>query len=805
MHRGVCPPLEARDASGETLADRKASLIDNSPYRTAYKGKSTFDALNRPVEITLPADEDAGAGAEYGKTITPRFNRAGALQSVQMSGSDTPSVEHIAYNAKGQRILAALGNGVMTRYAYDPNVFRLSRMRSEKYAPSSTPLAGYTLPTDGTGKKYQDIVYAYDAVGNILSTDERISGIGVGGADTMLRHFAYDALYRLLSATGRESDIQKATPWQDSLAAKSAAGYNDSPQNTRPYTETYTYDELGGLAQLTHNYGPTSQWVRNYMTEVGSNRMTGLAVGANTYTYAYDSGGNLTQENTERHFEWDFAGHMRAFRNQVLGSAATIFAHYGYDGGGQRVQKVVTKGQKTTRTVYIDGIFEHQQVIENDAVTVENQTLHLMDDTRRVATYRAGPELDGVPRPATRYHLGDHLQSSSVVLGQVAVNGALFINREEYRPYGETAFGSFKYKRYRFTGKEKDEESGLHYHGARYYAPWAARWTAPDPMGMVDGPNLYGYVRGNPVRLVDPNGTEGKEKNASAPQTNDVSASGKHEQAGLASPYADSETGEINVPFETLNRWGAAPIFEEGKNDGKIVGWQYEESGSTHYFSGEGKLLLSRGSDGHVEPSLIQADDLLIGGAAVKATGKLASKLVFSRLGQEAAKEGGEQVAKKALTQLGKEGAEQTLKGMDSVLHSGPLLRKFLNGIGAKTTTTVSKTSAGKDRVLLGVYGGDGIIMKGGLEATGIPNAGLQVLNNLVKKFGGRTLENVPPRFELMAKEIKSADEIIFNIAESGLSKFSGKSLSFTYQELRLIISNPEILRKTTFIFGKNL
>src|SRR5690554_7781436 len=114
---------------------------------------------------------------------------------------------------------------------------------------------------------------------------------------------------------------------------------------------------------------------------------------------------------------------------------------------------------------------------------------------------------------------------------------------------------------------------------------------------------------------------------------------------------------------------------------------------------------------------------------------------------------------------------------MDSVLHSGPLLRKFLNGIGAKTTTTVSKTSAGKDRVLLGVYGGDGIIMKGGLEATGIPNAGLQVLNNLVKKFGGRTLENVPPRFELMAKEIKFADEIVFNIAESGLSKFSEKSL----------------------------
>ncbi|AWV90017.1 hypothetical protein [Bradymonas sediminis] len=71
-----------------------------------------------------------------------------------MSGTDTPSVEHIAYNAKGQRILAALGNGVMTRYAYDPNIFRLSRLRSERYASSSTPETGYTLPLDGSGKKY---------------------------------------------------------------------------------------------------------------------------------------------------------------------------------------------------------------------------------------------------------------------------------------------------------------------------------------------------------------------------------------------------------------------------------------------------------------------------------------------------------------------------------------------------------------------------------------------------------------------------------------------------------------------------
>ena len=85
--------------------------------------------------------------------------------------------------------------------------------------------------------------------------------------------------------------------------------------------------------------------------------------------------------------------------------------------------------------------------------------------------------------------------------------GAL-VNREEYTPYGETSFGSFARKRYRFTGKERDEESGLSYHGARYYTPWLGRWTAADPAGMVDGLNLYRYSKNAPLNWADPSGLD---------------------------------------------------------------------------------------------------------------------------------------------------------------------------------------------------------------------------------------------------------------------------------------------------------
>ena len=60
---------------------------------------------------------------------------------------------------------------------------------------------------------------------------------------------------------------------------------------------------------------------------------------------------------------------------------------------------------------------------------------------------------------------------------------------EEYHPFGTTAWWAgdsetVSRKRYRYTGKERDEETGLYYHGARYYAPWLGRWTAADPIGL---------------------------------------------------------------------------------------------------------------------------------------------------------------------------------------------------------------------------------------------------------------------------------------------------------------------------------
>ena len=64
-------------------------------------------------------------------------------------------------------------------------------------------------------------------------------------------------------------------------------------------------------------------------------------------------------------------------------------------------------------------------------------------------------------------------------------------------------------KRYRYTGKERDEESGLYYFGARYYSSATGIFISTDPL-LEKYPNIspYAYCMDNPVKFIDPDGRE---------------------------------------------------------------------------------------------------------------------------------------------------------------------------------------------------------------------------------------------------------------------------------------------------------
>ena len=216
-------------------------------------------------------------------------------------------------------------------------------------------------------------------------------------------------------------------------------------------------------------------WAQEWLTHLDptngraaatSNRLTHAGdQTSTTQTHFFDANGNLVRENTERHFAWDAMDRMMAFANRTSGGNATVEACYLYDSAGQRAKKLVRKGPSVEVTVYIDGLFEHRI-----AGAPENNTLHVMDDKSRIALIRVGAALQGDTGPDVQYHLGDHLGSSNIVVGGSDSKATAFVNREEFFPYGETSLGSFGLKRFRFTGKERDEESSFNYHGMRYYA-----------------------------------------------------------------------------------------------------------------------------------------------------------------------------------------------------------------------------------------------------------------------------------------------------------------------------------------------
>jgi RHS repeat-associated protein len=452
---------------------------------TAYQTSQTFDALNRVKSVRYPLDVE---GAR--KDLRLHYNRAGALERVELGG--VTYVGHIAYNARGQRTLIVYGNGVMTRYAYDPQTFLLARLRTEHYL---SPARFNYRPV---GTALQDITYTNDLAGNITLIRDRTPESGVPGSsegtDALTRAFTYDPLYRLLSATGRECDFLSPTPWDERPRCADLT-------RTRAYTQRYQYDSTGNMTRLQHQADGGS-FTREFALAPGGNRLATMAVGATLYQYDYDLNGNLLNETTSRHFEWDHSDRMRTYRTQAGGAEPSVYAHYLYDSAGRRVMKIVRRqGSGFEVTVCIDDIFEHRRWSEG-GVSKQCNCLHIIDSNQRVAVSRVGDRQAGDAGPRLQYHVGNELGSSNLVIDAEG----MWVNREEYTPYGETSFGSFARKRFRFTGNERDEESGLNYHEARYYAPWLVRWTSPDPEGITAGLNVYRYADNRPTTRIDRKG-----------------------------------------------------------------------------------------------------------------------------------------------------------------------------------------------------------------------------------------------------------------------------------------------------------
>lgn len=467
-----------------------------------FETSSEFDAMNRVTKITLPKNINNDR-----KEITPIYNRAGMLKKVNYDGIEY--IENIAYNAKGQRLLIALGNSIMTRYTYDHLTFRLVRQRSEKYVKSQSGNTIAYTPQSGSNK--QDDAFNFDLIGNILRIFNRLTDCGINGSslgsDALNRNFEYDPLYRIVSAGGRESDMQHEN---DFLYGDAPITGSPNANNVREYTRKYTYDRLGNIQQVKQL--GTNGFTRNFTYNAGSNTLKEIetATSALIEDYTYDPCGNQTTAGTTRNYIWNTGNQLITYFNQAGSADPTIFAQYDYS-GMNRVSKLIRTGTAVNpiyeRTIYIDGIFEYC-ILEN-GTTYEKNYVHVMDNNSRIAAIRIGSIFPDDISDEIIYNLEDQIGSSTIRLN---INGTI-IDKEEYYPFGDSSLRTFTKKRYRYTGKEKDLESGLYYYGARYYTAWTCRFISVDPLA-AKYTNLSGYLYAynNPLVFNDPTGLEGEPK-----------------------------------------------------------------------------------------------------------------------------------------------------------------------------------------------------------------------------------------------------------------------------------------------------
>ncbi len=499
---------------GETIASsrtlkRLTPLAADAQASFGY----LYDYLGRLERITYPD----------GEVVVYGYDRGGQVASVTgvHGGWSTEYVQRIGYDELGQRVYMRYGNGVESRYSYDPERRWLD-----------------AIATVGPwGQKQQDLAYRFDAVGNILEV--------ANDADlhSTRQAYVYDDLDQLVQARGTTTARPHGVPEYTSVYAQEFAfdsGANLTRKSSSVRTSPVQVVGVGLGYDLDYAYFPRAPhraerigalWYRydangNVAEERegghGSGPLEDATITREGNVRIIDRGFGLTRGDAprghayERRFVWDEENRLQ----RVVDNDRAVQFRYGAD--GQRCLKYTADGE----TLYFDALWQ----ASTDYPDLR-RSKHIYVGESRVATRLniEGHSDLGYERVNTYYYHSDHLGSAALVSDY---RGEIY-ERVEYTPYGEMWVeekgDSFDQIPFRFTGKEWDEETGLYYYGARYLDPRTSRWASPDPalasyvpeagggaaglpgLGGVFRPtnlNPYHYGGNNPVRYSDAGGNE---------------------------------------------------------------------------------------------------------------------------------------------------------------------------------------------------------------------------------------------------------------------------------------------------------
>ncbi|MCG3115665.1 MAG: FG-GAP-like repeat-containing protein [Candidatus Manganitrophus sp. SA1] len=446
------------DKMGRT--NRTDKIVDNITYTT----QTGYDVLGRVVSVSYPDGDVVYYSYNVGSVNTPFLTQVYKDSSVFYA-------QYSDYNALGQPGTVLYGNGVKTTYTYLPNNFRLSQICT--IGPASTTPCVQADPAVNWSV-FQKLGYTYDkslpGVGNVTKINDSIATrtYPQGGVHIkQLQDFDYDVLDRLTSAIAPDS-------------------YG---------TIAYDYNQIGNM---TCNTKISSCSPTNYTYPAsGASSVRPHAVStAGASSYFYDANGNMTCNSflsscssSTPNLVYDYEDRLVTFSG---GSTPTNFI---YDGDGGRVKKV--RGAVTK--IYIGKLFECFAICYGSG-TWNNGEKHIFAGSARIASKPVGNTGD------ISYFHTNHLGSTSVITDKNGNNIAEFA----YLPFGDSYPADNQAAHYKYTGQERDVETGLYFYNSRYYDARLGRFTQADT--IVPSPrdpqalNRYSYVRNNPIIYIDPTG-----------------------------------------------------------------------------------------------------------------------------------------------------------------------------------------------------------------------------------------------------------------------------------------------------------
>jgi RHS repeat-associated protein len=450
----------AHDAAGRIVTEKRTILGVTQTISYSYNLDSSIAAITYPstkqlnytvsnAQRLLTAKDSAVGGPQY--ALTASYAAIGALQSVitgQVSGGFTGITESHTYN------------------------------NSLEYT---------TTKATSTAGTAMDLSLAYSLTGGDNSSVTTITN----NADTgRTQTLTYDPLNRILTAissatSGVDCWGQKFGP--DGLAADDAlANFN----NLNSGTQT--------LPTCPFGYGTVTVDANNHINS--------------SSTFAYDASGNMTGDG-QSGVTYSFDDENRLYK--VTGVTGGPWC-YVYDGNGLRVAKKSgaasdCSGGTVTKLYW--------RSISGDALAETDGTGSTTNAAYNEYVFFGGRRI--ASRSGTGgifYSFADQVGSTRTITtgnGPGQTPGQLCYDAD-FTPYGQEISYTARLQTtacppsYKFTGYERDSETGLDYAFARYYSSRLARFLSTDPLGGSVGDlqshNAYSYTSNNPLNRIDPSG-----------------------------------------------------------------------------------------------------------------------------------------------------------------------------------------------------------------------------------------------------------------------------------------------------------